>query len=235
MKWNKYFISLALGIFGLNAAAITTSDSLSTTDSHPTRYDQHVNRIRRHWAALIPTQFVLQNAGNMGTLSAGIGWGYGKHQQWETDLLFGFIPKHQSDRLKLTMTLKENYIPWRIILSCKNQSEHRQRAKGSWTLAPLTASIYLNTVYGHEFWKSQPGRYPDNYYQLMSTKFRWNLAIGQRLTFQIPENKRLRNQSVSIFYEVSTCDLYLRSKIMGSGISLSDILGLSLGVRFHTL
>lgn len=234
MKWSKFFISFAFLVFGLNAVA-NTADSLSLAEVHATRYDQRIERYRRHWAALIPTQFIIQNAGNMGTLSAGIGWDYGKRNQWETDLLIGFIPKHQTDRLKITMTLKENYIPWSIALTCTDKSEYCRRYKGSWSFAPLTASLYLNTVFGHEFWQSQPGRYPDNYYQFMSTKFRWNFALGQRLTFHIPESKRRRNRSVSIFYEVSTCDLYLRSKIMGNGISWSDIFGLSLGVRFLTL
>ena len=29
----------------------------------------------------------------------------------ETDLFFGFIPKHDSHRAKMTMTLKQNYMP----------------------------------------------------------------------------------------------------------------------------
>ena len=42
-------------------------------------------------------------------------------------------------------------------------------------------------VYGHEFWKSQPSRYPDKYYEFMSTKFRLNLALGQRITLKIKD------------------------------------------------
>ena len=115
---------------------------------------------------------------------------------------FGYIPQHESTRGKLTMTVKENYIPWDINLS-PNKSE------GKWQFEPLTASLYLNTVYGHEFWKSQPGRYPDKYYQFMSTKFRLNFALGQRIMFKIPESKRRRHSRMSLFYEVSTCDLYI--------------------------
>ena len=69
----------------------------------------------------------------------------------------------------------------------------------------------------------------------MSTKFRLNIALGQRVTVQIPTAKRKRAKSVSLFYEVSTCDLYIRSMFQTSGIPLKDILGLSLGVKLQTL
>ena len=207
----------------LLSAATAMADSIYVSFPADSRYDKRVLRYRKHWAALIPTQFVIQNAGNMGMVSAGIGWHYGKRRQWETHLLWGYIPKHESTRGKLTMTLKENYIPWSIDL------------KRGWSIEPLSASIYLNTVYGHEFWKSQPNRYPDDYYQFMSTKFRLNFALGQRIMFKIPESKRRRHSRMSLFYEVSTCDLYIRSMFQDSSIKLKDILGLSIGLKFYTL
>jgi len=188
-----------------------------------TKYERHVTKAQRRWASLIPRQFVVQNAGNMGVLSVGTGWEYGWHKAWETHLLFGFIPKHETTRAKLTMTLKQNFIPWSIDL---------QRG---WSLQPLSAAIYVNTIYGHEFWKSQPGRYPDKYYEFMSTKFRLNIALGQQLTLIIPFNQRKRAKSITAFYEVGTCDLYIRSKFIDRGVPLKDILGLSLGIKLQML
>lgn len=219
MSRNRFIISIVLCLSALSASA----DSICAAQSDASRYDRRVQRYRQHWAALIPTQLVVQNAGNMGFLSAGIGWNYGRHRQWETDLLFGYIPKHQSPRGKLTTTLKENYLPWSIGL------------RRGLSIEPLQASFYLNTVYGHEFWKTQPARYPDKYYQFMSTKFRLNLALGQRVTFQIPTERRRQAKSISLFYEVSTCDIYIRSKVLESAIPLKDILGLSFGLKFQTL
>lgn len=219
MRWNRFVISIVL----LLVTVCTMADSIYVSQPEPSRYDKRVLRYRKHWAALIPTQFVIQNAGNMGVISAGIGWHYGKYRQWETHLLWGYIPKHQSTRGKLTMTLKENYIPWSIDL------------KRGWSIEPLSASIYLNTVYGHEFWKSQPNRYPDDYYQFMSTKFRLNIALGQQITWQIPTEKRRRHQSITLFYELSTCDLYIRSKVLEHSIPLKDIVGLSIGVKLQTI
>ncbi len=215
MKWNRLFISIAL----LLVADGVMADSIFVAQSAESRYDKRMLHYRKQWAALIPTQFLVQNAGNMGVLSAGIGWSYGKREQWETDLLVGYVPKHKSTRGKLTMTLKENFLPWSIDL------------KRGWSLKPLQASIYLNTVYGHEFWKTQPHRYPNKYYDFMSTKFRLNVAFGQRVTWQIPEVRRRAARSISLFYEVSSCDLYLRSWFIDHSIPLKDILGLSIGIK----
>lgn len=57
--------------------------------------------------------------------------GLRKRDQWETDLFFGFIPKHDSHRAKMTMTLKQNYMPWSLELG-----------KG-FSTEPLACGIYL--------------------------------------------------------------------------------------------
>lgn len=110
MKKNLFIISVLI----MCNMRVMASDSIYVSQIQESRYDRRIHSYRKHWAALIPTQFVIQNAGNMGILSAGIGWNYGHRKQWETDLLFGYIPEHQSSRGKLTTTLKENYIPWSV-------------------------------------------------------------------------------------------------------------------------
>ena len=151
MKLNKFVISMVMLTCSLHVMA---GDSL---DIQQSKFERRLKRSHNAWLSLIPTHFVIQNAGNMGTLSAGIGWSYGKKRKWETELLLGFIPKHDSSRPKLTTTLKGNFIPWKIDLSKIIGKIPDDR----WKFEPLTASLYLNTVYGDEFWKSQPGRYPD--------------------------------------------------------------------------
>ncbi len=228
MNLNRFVISIFMLTCSMHVMA---GDSIYVEQEGNSKYEQRIQRKQKTWASLIPTHFLIQNAGNMGVLSAGIGWSYGKRRQWETDLLFGYIPKHNSSRGKLTTTLKGNFIPWDIDLS---HILHKI-PQGRWVFKPLTTSLYLNTVYGHEFWKSQPGRYPDKYYEFMSTKFRLNVALGQRLTFIVPENKRKKSSHISLFYEVGTCDLYIRSMFQSSDVKLKDILGFSIGLKFHTL
>lgn len=143
-RWLLLFLALGTTITAMGQDSIPNS-----------RYDRRVNRMRRYWASLIPTQIVVQNAGNMGLISAGVGWKYGRRSQWETQLLWGYIPRYNCSNAHLTNTIKQNYIPWSISFN------------DLISLEPLQSSIYLNTVYGHEFWRSQPGRYPDKYYEAL--------------------------------------------------------------------
>ena len=205
-------------------AADSAISEVTDTADHQfllTRYDHRVHRYRSRWQSLIPTQTVMQFAGNMGLLSFGVGWEYGRRKQWETHLLFGFLPKYGSSRPKTTMTLKENFIPWSIYL------------KRGWSVEPLTVGLYFNTVFGDEFWKSQPARYPDSYYPFLSTKIRLNVFAGQHVELTLPHNRRKFVKSITAFYELSTCDLWIRALVQDSHVRLTDIFGLSLGLKFQ--
>ena len=116
------------------------------------RYKKRVDQYQELWHSLMPTYTKFQYAGGMGLINAGFGWSYGKDKQWETDIYIGFIPRYNSDKSKLTMTLKQNYIPWRVSLSER------------WTLEPLATGLYFNTVFSDEFWTQEPDRYPRGYY-----------------------------------------------------------------------
>lgn len=208
------------------AAMAMPDDSAGTGQAHNgsvlTRYDRRVHRYRRHWQSLIPTQSVVQFAGNMGLLSFGVGWDYGRHKQWETHLLFGFLPRYGSNRAKATMTVKENFIPWSVALG-----DH-------WAVEPLSVGLYINTVFGSEFWSSQPARYPEGYY-FMSTKLRLNVFVGQRVELTLPRNRRKFVKGITAFYELSTCDLYLISAVTNRYLRPRDYLSLSFGVKVQLL
>lgn len=187
-------------------------------DQRFSRYDRRVHRYRKHWEALIPTHTKLQFAGNMGLISLGTGWDYGKRNQWETDLFFGFLPKYQSERSKITMTLKQNYMPWSVTLG-----------KGI-SVEPLACGMYLNTVFGNEFWTHEPDRYPKGYYGF-SSKVRIHIFLGQRITYDIPPRWRLGARAVTFFYEISTCDLYVVSAFLNKYLKPKDYLSLSFGLK----
>ena len=187
-----------------------------------TRYDKRVHRFRRNWERIIPTHSKIQFAGNMGLLSFGTGWDYGKHNQWETDLLLGFIPKYSSKKAKITMTLKQNYMPWSINIG-----------KG-FSTEPLTCGLYMNTVFGDQFWVNEPDRYPKGYYGF-SSKVRFHIFMGQRLTYDIDPQRRFLAKSVTFFYEISTCDLYVVSAATNSYLRPRDYLSLSFGLKFQWL
>lgn len=191
-------------------------------DSSATSYDRRIHRYRKSWNALIPTQHVIQFCGNMGIVSAGIGWDYGKHRQWETHLLLGVIPKYDSRRVKITMTLKQNYIPWSVYIN------------DGWSMEPLQCGLYLNTVFGHDFWTKQPTKYESGYYPF-STRLRPNVFVGERFTKSIPNNRRKYIKSLSLFYELSTNDIYIMHYVHTGSIGFWDLFGLSIGIKAQLL
>ncbi len=199
------------------------ADGVHVSNIKPTKYDRRMHRYRRSWAALIPTQLKLQYAGNMGLLSAGIGWDYGRRKQWETDLLIGVLPKYESKRVKTTLTVKQNYIPWSL-----------QIKDSPFSIEPLTCGIYFNTVFGHEFWTHEPERYPKGYYGF-SSRVRIHIFLGESITYDISPKRRFIAEAVSLFYEISTCDLYLVSAFTNSYLRPRDYLSLSFGIKLQLL
>lgn len=188
------------------------------------RYDDRIESYRNLFLRLIPTHSKLQFYGDMGLANLGIGWDYGKHSQWETDVLFGFIPKNYSGSVKVTMTLKQTFNPWSINLD----------KKGYFTFEPLQTGLYANFVFGNEFWVNKPSRYPKGYYGFMS-KMRFHVFLGESFTYDIPDHKRSFIKSISAFGEISTCDLYLSSAIPNKYLGLEDWLRLSFGLKFSFL
>lgn len=183
-----------------------------------TKHDSKIESYKSRWNRLIPSQLKGQFAGSMGMFSAGMGWDYGKRRQWETDLMMGFVPGNRYDKGHVTMTLKQTYTPFRIDLGHDYHFE------------PLTAGIYMTKIFGEYFWTSLPERYPKGYY-FWAVNTRFNISMGQAIT--IPCNSKRFSRSVSAFYEVNTNDLYLISAVGNQCITLKDIIGLSIGLRFR--
>ena len=205
---------ILMGIFVCFFTLVGHAESIEETN----RYKKRVEGYRNLWESLMPTYTKLQYAGGMGLMNVGFGWSYGKNHQWETDVFLGFIPRYSSDNAKMTFTLKQNYIPWRIKLN------------DTFTFEPLECGLYFNTVFSDEFWTKEPDRYPKGYYNF-STRVRTHAFVGQRLRFNIPDKKRLFARSITAFYEISSCDLYIVSAFTNH-LNPNDYLRLSLGLKF---
>ncbi len=176
---------------------------------------------RKYIKLFLPNQIVLQTAGNMGVIEGGPSWSYGKNKQWESQFLIGFVPKFHSDVARATFTIKQNFQPWQLSLG-----------KG-FTFAPLRTGVYVTAITGEQFWNKQAGRYPANYYENFSSKIRFSIFVGESFTYRIPRNEHKLIKSITGFYELSTCDWYIRDIVVYNGISLGDIIGLSLGVNIN--
>ena len=185
------------------------------------KHEERVIRYKDGWDHLIPQYVKMQYAGSMGLMSFGTGWAYGKKKQWETDIFLGYLPKFDGNNGHATITLKENYIPWRVPLK-----------DSRWMLEPFTVSLYLNKIFGDEFWDKDPDRYPRQYYNI-ATNLRFNIAFGQRINLKLKPIGL--SQNFSFFYEIGTNDLYVISYVSNKYLKLADVFSLSLGVKFSFL
>lgn len=192
------------------------ADSMTAVNS----WAKRIERYNRFWERLCPRGGRIQFAGNMGMFSAGPCWIYGR-EHWETALLFGFVPRHQARHGMMTMTIKEDYIPWSIHFHGKRRDIDFQ---------PLATGIYFNTVFDHKFWTKQPDRYPKGYYWF-STRMRPNIYIGERLKLHIPYQRRRFGCAVSLFYEISASDFDIIQQVQNSYLTPGKYLTLSLGIQ----
>ncbi|MDR1679443.1 MAG: hypothetical protein LBR81_06650 [Prevotellaceae bacterium] len=195
--------------------------SMAVVAQNDSEYEERIEQYQKDWSKLIPRYTKVQYAGSMGLFSLGTGWVYGKNNQWETDLMFGYIPKYSTEHGKLCITLKENFTPWDLIIGQKGFS-----------FQPLSCGIYVNSVIDDDFWVSEPGKYPNAYYTF-STKIRFNFFVGQRIAFKIPKAKRDWAKSLALFYEISSNELYIVSAANNHYLKPSNYLHLSLGIKIQ--
>jgi len=232
-KWttdsvSRRFVALFFAVVFLSVARVCPQEAVVdsvtchtdlTEPAEPVPESKYEKRLRRHqsWAQkMIPDILVFQYAGGIGTYNIGVGWDYGKSDRWETHFLVGFIPSRYNLNHYWTTTLRECYVPWRVDV---NQYIRMQ---------PLVVQLSINSILHGDFWASEPDRYPHGYYSF-SSRVRFHLGLGQRFTYKIPQEKRYLSREVSVYYEVSTCDLYVRQKIRNRSIPLRDIVILSVG------
>lgn len=172
-----------------------------------------------HALNLRPSTLNLQCGGGMGLPTIGVGWQYGRSNNFETEVMVGLIPKYDSSSAKVTFALKENFVPWHIALG------------SGFTLEPLTTSFYVTTIVSNKFWVKLPSRYQSGYYGL-PTKIRLNICLGQRIAYSF-KRQDMFVKAVSAFYELGTCDIYLLSAFGNKYLTPFDWLQLCLGVRLQ--
>lgn len=177
-------------------------------------------RRREFWRSMTPDYSNIQFAGGMGMFSIGPGWDYGRKRQWETEFLIGFVPRFNGNRPTLTLTLKENYIPWRIALG-----EH-------FAFEPLETGLYFTFVTSKQFWGNEPKKYGGSYYKY-TQDFRLNIFIGHRIKWEVGRNPRAPIKTLALYFETSTNDLYLISRVPNHTLSTWDILVFSTGIKMY--
>ena len=202
-------------------------------------YHKRVLRTYERWISLIPNIGTVQVAGNIGVLSVGAGWDYGKNDRWETHAQFGLVPKDHNERAAFTFTLRENLVPWSFGLGHRRwaapQSADTHIAwnrRAAFSFEPAVFSFFANTIFNDEFWVKEPEKYNSGNYYRFSSKVRLHLGFGSRISLNIPEEKRRRYDRVSFYYELSSYDLAIISAVPNKDITLGDILCLGFGIQY---
>lgn len=173
---------------------------------------------------ITPAYTKAQYAGGMGMFSLGLGWEYAK-KRLESDLIVGMAPSSYSfsgydAKLLYVLTMKQNYYPWRL------------RFKNQVLFEPLTISAYATILMNkdEELWMFPPSSRYGNGYYWHSSRVRFHLSVGERISFHLKKSKTAK--VVSLFYEIGTCDLYLVDAINGNEYTFYDLLMASVGIRF---
>lgn len=217
----RVIVGLILCLNGfLTSEAVETPTADSTSAEYNERYIQHLKKREQRWMKLIPNLSSIQYAGSTGSVALGIGWDYGCGNRWETHVMLGVIPKQHYWHTYWSLTLKEVYTPWTLPV------------KRRFAVKPLYATLFVNSILHSDFWTSEPDRYPDGYYGF-SSRIRFHLGIGQRFSLLIPAEKRRLGRELSLYYEISTCDLYVRQKFLNKSVPFSDMLSIGIGLIYN--
>jgi hypothetical protein len=106
----------------------------------------------------------VQLAGNVGFLSPGVGWAWGR-QRVEADLFFGWVPRAIGGDDIVSFTGKLTWLPWHLSVGRR------------WLVRPLTASLQVTYTLGGDYWLTLPARYRPDYYDV-PTAVRAGLGFG---------------------------------------------------------
>lgn len=213
----KRLLLVVAGVLTVSYAAAGSRSFGDSVDSRPLDDRKHFGY--DSWKRLLPTHVKVQYAGGMGVVSVGYGWDYGRKCRWETDLLTGVLPRAYSERTHMTFTLKQNYIPWSV------------RCGGCFAIEPFSCGIYMNFISGENYWIREPDRYPGDQYYNFTSRLRFHLYVGQRVTFYLRSDTSLRN--ITLYYELSANDLDIVAKCGNRTLGLDDIVYFSAGLKLQ--
>jgi hypothetical protein len=176
--------------------------------------DSHTTNTDRKW--YIPDHAVAQFAGNIGMISAGVGYSYlGDNVQ--TDVLYGFVPAFESKTSIHILTAKTAFHPFAIPMG------------ENYILEPLRLGTGVSYSAGPQFFTRLPMRYPNKYYWWASS-LRFTPFIGMGLSRKVG-SEATAIKRVQLYAEVGTTDLDLVSKFDNTTIPVWDILNLAVGTK----
>ena len=156
--------------------------------------DSHTTNTAR--PALYPDHLATQFAGNIGLLSAGIGYSYAK-DRLQTEFLYGVVPAFESKTTLHIITAKTTWY---------SRSRPINERYG-WV--PVRAGTGISYSVGRQFFTQLPSQYPNGYYWF-STSFRLTPFVGTALNLSLNEG-RTAFKKLELYADLGTTDIHLLS------------------------
>ncbi len=170
--------------------------------------------------ALIPDDIIVQHAGSIGFISAGVGYEIFKNKKGNIDLLYGYVPESKGGTLHI-ITSKFAYRPFQFKI-------------GKWgTIYPLNPGIFVSYTIKRGLsitWDKD--QYPKGYYWWPEA-IRLHPSLSNELYLKADHLlPKARIKAVILYSEFNTNDLYLISWVNNQrALSLTDIFKLGYGIR----
>jgi hypothetical protein len=168
------------------------------------------------WKIIKPEHGQLQFAGNIGLLSAGLGYDLAGDKLHIT-LMDGFVPASIAGSPINTIALKNAY----DIISIKGPANTQVK--------PYTGITAMFETSGNSFYKKLPERYVDRRYYQYSA---FHLAVFAGGKIRLPVGSR-EGQSLELYAETGTLDSYLYYYFKNKELNFSDLFSAALGFTYH--
>lgn len=165
--------------------------------------------------AIVPDHVRLQYAGNMGVLSAGVGYNF-VNDRLQVSLMDGFVPASIAGNNINTIALKSSYDVVQLQLARK-------------TLAPYAGLATMFETSGNGVYKSLPARYIDRKYYQMSA-FHVAVFVGGKLA--LPVGTR-QDQKLELYAETGTLDSYIYYYCRNEILNFTDMFSMAVGISYH--
>ena len=164
----------------------------------------------------VPDFIPVQYAGNIGFISAGVGYA-SRLRNYELGIMYGYVPRSMAGTYIHTVTAKNTF------------PVTRYQLKDRKILIPYVGLGVSLEVGGNAFFR-MPDHFPDSYYDY--PKNMRVLAYGGAKVQHLFEDDFHGLSGVELFAEAGTVDLYVWYKAMSNEIRLKEIFTLAVGINF---
>ncbi|WP_192822205.1 hypothetical protein [Rufibacter sp. LB8] len=194
----------------LLALLFIASWSQAAAQDTPEKQDRPKNK----WYA--PDYLVAQHAGLIGILAAGVGYDFGRHDRTNVELMYGFTPNYGIKNTTHTFTTRLYY------------QSHPKPLVGDFKISWIRAGAGISMTIGEQFETFFPKKYPRGYY-IWPTATRILPFVGTAVGRDF--KGKTRPLYGEFYGEIGSADVLIIDKYRNSGIAVTDILNLAIGLR----